>query len=67
MDLVEAKSGATLAGDWFGPLRRLARLAARAEPDRPLARRLVYGGEEAARREGTECLPWHAVADAGWG
>ncbi len=66
VDLVEVKSGATVAGDWFGPLQRLGRLATGVEADRDLALRLVYGGEEGARRQGTECIPWHAVADAGW-
>lgn len=59
---VEVKSGATLAADWFGPLRSLAdRLG-----QEVAAARLVYGGGSRQFRSDVEVLPWYAVASVAW-
>ena len=66
IELVEVKSGATVAGDWFGPLRRLARLVKRVEADREIGLTLVYGGDVGGVREGVRCVPWSEAPAAGW-
>lgn len=59
--LVEAKSGATLAGDWFPPLAA-ALAATRAEhPGREVRACLVYGGDEESARHDIRVVPWHQI------
>ena len=58
--LVEAKSGATVASDFFDRLRRLAELMS--------ARKLtaqcfvVYGGDQAQSRTDVRVVPWDRIA-----
>lgn len=65
--LVEAKSGATVTSDFFGPLQRLARLVGVADETTSIGLRLVYGGESAQRRSGVEVVPWGGLDAVGWG
>lgn len=63
---VEAKSGATVAPDFFASLRRLGEdLAARGGQVtyRP---RVVYGGRERQRRSDVEALPWRDIQEIAW-
>lgn len=63
---VEAKSGATVAPDFFVSLRRLGEdLAARgdARKYRPV---VVYGGREGQRRSDIEVLPWRSIQEIAW-
>lgn len=64
LDLVEIKSGTTVAGDWATPLERLeAMILRRSDHDaRPIRRVIVYGGEEPQRRGGADIVPWHQAS-----
>lgn len=53
---VEAKSGATVAEDWF-----LALTAVRGE------RRIVHGGDRAERRGDVRVVPWSRIDTEDWG
>lgn len=59
--LVEVKSGATVASDWFGPLRRGLEETRAEHPGRDVRAAIVYGGDEAQRRHGIDVIPWHQV------
>ena len=63
--LVEAKSGATVAADFFEPLRRLVGLAEGVEW-RPLLPRVVYGGLDPQRRSDLEVVPWRQITEVHW-
>jgi predicted AAA+ superfamily ATPase len=64
--LVEAKSGATVAEDFFGSLGRLRdRLLEHSEHRTPKLR-LVYGGDSAQRRHGVQVIPWREISHARW-
>jgi predicted AAA+ superfamily ATPase len=63
---VEVKSGATLASDFFGALREMPELVARAGEGRAPEARLVYGGAEAQRRSGVEVVPWSGIQEVDW-
>lgn len=54
---IEAKSGQTVAGDFFDGLERWRGLAKQKEA--PAA--LVYGGEQAMLRRGVTVYPWYAI------
>ena len=54
---VEIKSGRTVAGDFFDGLRYWQSLKGHAGG--PAA--LVYGGDQAARRDGIAVYPWFAL------
>ena len=56
---IEIKSGQTLASDFFGGLERWASLSGGGPPT-PW---LVYGGDLAMNRRGTEVIPWRALPD----
>ncbi len=59
---VEAKSGMTVAGDWFANLRKFATL----HPERQISSRLVYGGDTVQDRSDVEVVPWREVAMRAW-
>ena len=63
---VEAKSGATVASDFFTHLETFAGEVASRYPHLECERRLVYGGEHGQTRHGTDVLPWLAVQDVDW-
>ena len=58
LDPVEVKAGATIAGDWFGSLRRWMELAGESA-GRPF---LIYGGDQMLERSGVRVLPWHQAS-----
>ncbi len=59
--LVEAKSGQTIADDFFTGLREIE-----FRPP-PAARRLIYGGDSAHKRSGVEVIPWKDIQKIKWG
>lgn len=61
--LVEAKSGATIASDWFAPLAQAASEARADHPSRDVRPVIVYGGAERVRRSGIDVVPWSQVSD----
>lgn len=61
--LVEAKSAQTLDSSFFQHLQTLAvDLGAGAVA----GQHLVFGGEDPARRSGTEVIPWRRIQDTDW-
>lgn len=50
--LIEAKSGRTVAGDWFRPLRAAVERTAEAYPHKDVRGVIVYGGDEPSSRHG---------------
>lgn len=66
--LGECKSGMTVAGDALAGLQRMEALLRERDPEQAeVALRLLYGGEQAYRREGVDVVPWREVATAEWG
>lgn len=63
--LVEAKSGATVADDFFDGLDALAARVAGVEPGRAIRKILV--GDEHNRSGGTQIVPWAQVPSVDWG
>ncbi|MBN2197089.1 MAG: hypothetical protein JW751_30065 [Polyangiaceae bacterium] len=59
---MEAKSGATIARDFFDALRKLGEAATAAHPTVPVLRWVVYGGDAEQRRTDAMALPWRDVA-----
>ena len=56
---IECKSGATVASDWFAPIRKFVELAGKAaEPPW-----LVYGGADRYQRESVEVVGWRKLAE----
>lgn len=64
MVLIEVKSGATVASDFFGSVERLA--AALAASGRSSRAAVVYGGDTPQRRSAAHVIPWTEVASARW-
>lgn len=67
VDLIEAKSGATLAGDFTAGVTRLAAEVARADASRSVSGWVVYGGDTAQVRGGVRCVPWREIDTRGAG
>lgn len=65
--LVEAKSGQTVASDWFKPLRKLGDLLADQGEWQIPELMVLYGGHQAQRRSGALALPWHRIHHVNWG
>jgi uncharacterized protein len=59
-DLIEFKSGRTIAPDMTRSLRRLVEILG---PDRVRSAALVYGGETSQQRHGMRILPWRSLPD----
>ncbi|MGH9381936.1 MAG: hypothetical protein ACRD2Z_15170 [Thermoanaerobaculia bacterium] len=57
---VEAKSGATVAGDFLRPLHRFL------PETEELRRLLVFGGDDASRRSGIRIVPWREIQGVRW-
>ncbi len=66
IDLLEVKSGATIAGDWSTALTRLAARVESTLPEKHVRRLIVYGGAESSTRGGVTHIPWRAVAETDW-
>ncbi len=59
--LVEAKSGETIGGDYFQAMQALENLLVDSGADEKIDKRLVYGGSEAAVRDGVQVVPWNIL------
>lgn len=59
---VECKSGATVQREHLQALERFASLLSERAPELALARRLVYGGDEAMERSGVRIVGWQGLA-----
>lgn len=64
--LVEAKSGATVADDYFTGLRALEATLARARERRQRERIVVFGGDAAQHRSDVTVLPWSRIQEPAW-
>lgn len=58
---IEAKSGATVASDWFEPIKRFAALAEAA--GRTVAPTIVYGGDASQRRSGADVVGYRNLPE----
>jgi uncharacterized protein len=63
---VEAKSGETVAADFFPPLVRFAEMRVRPRDTSSVAGIVAYGGDRRERRGGIEALPWDQIAAFDW-
>jgi uncharacterized protein len=63
---VEAKSGATVATDFFPSLEKFSAAVGERLAHLSCEARLVFGGDTGHRRRGIDVIPWHAVQDVGW-
>lgn len=64
--LLEAKSGATIAGDMLRPLHRLAEALHVSGEHRALDLRFVYGGTDTSRREHVAVTSWRDIQNLDW-
>lgn len=63
---VEAKSGATIAGDFLTSLTRFAAEVEEQQPHLDYQPRLVYGGDTTQRRSQALVIPWQALHEQRW-
>lgn len=63
LDLLEAKSGQTVAGDAFASLRKIS---AEFTDSRKCRTFLIYGGSSQQKRSNATVLPWNCVDDHNW-
>ncbi|MEZ5330740.1 MAG: ATP-binding protein [Thermoanaerobaculia bacterium] len=63
---VEAKSGATVAGDFLRPLALLREVLTERTPQLEVDARLVYGGETRQDRTTASVLPWREIQSVDW-
>lgn len=63
---IEAKSGATVAPDFFASLRRLGEDLAARGGEKTYRPKVVYGGRERQRRSDVEVVPWRAIQEVAW-
>ena len=59
--LIEAKSGATIAGDFTDAVDRLANGVQQRSPQLAIATRVIYGGSSRQTRGTTQLVPWREV------
>jgi uncharacterized protein len=64
--MVEAKSGATIADDFFRSLDALGKLVATIEPQRAIEKIVVYGGGSSSQSGQTRVVPWMDVPLVDW-
>ena len=63
---VEAKSGATVAPDFFNHLREFAARMKEEQASVPVSLRLVYGGARTERRSDVQVIAWGEIQDVPW-
>jgi hypothetical protein len=63
---IDAKSGATIAPDFFTHLRDFAARMTAQYPHLNARPRLVYGGSREETRHGVQVLPWSQMQDVEW-
>jgi hypothetical protein len=63
---VEAKSGQTVAADFFPPLARFDASMGHQQRRGPLVRVVAYGGDRSEHRQACRVLPWNRIKDFDW-
>ena len=63
---VEAKSGQTVAADFFPPLARFDASIGQQQRRGPLVRVVAYGGDRSEHRQECRVLPWNRIKDFDW-
>jgi len=63
---IEAKSGQTVADDFFAGLATFAGLAQASRPKRSVRGFLVYGGQQPQDRSAARVVPWSRLDDCQW-
>lgn len=63
---VEAKSGSTVASDFFAQLERFDALVSASNEHRRVTRVLVHGGRDETTRTNTHVTPWNRIHDVTW-
>jgi predicted AAA+ superfamily ATPase len=63
---VEAKSGATIAGDFFSHLEALRERVRKQLPHLQMEPRVVHGGDRSETRHGIEAVPWGRIQELDW-
>ncbi|MBI5506282.1 MAG: ATP-binding protein [Deltaproteobacteria bacterium] len=63
---VEAKSGQTVAGDFFAGLAIFADLAQAARPKRSVSGFVIYGGDQQQDRAAARVVPWSGLDGCRW-
>jgi hypothetical protein len=63
---VEAKSGQTVAADFFPPLARFDASIGGQQRRDPLVRVVAYGGDRSEHRHECRVLPWNRIKDFDW-
>jgi hypothetical protein len=63
---VEAKSGATIASDFFSSLDALGELIAQLEPGRTIEKIVAYGGAQESKTGDIRIVPWMNVPLVNW-
>jgi hypothetical protein len=66
MTLVEAKSGATVSGDYFTGLHAVAADLLRGRHVDEVTSAVVFGGDASQRRSDVTVVSWSAVAERDW-
>ncbi len=64
--MVEAKSGATVAGDFLDALHAVGGHIAKFEPGRAIEKILVYGGSQPMKVQDAQIVPWADVPAVDW-
>lgn len=63
---VEAKSGATVASDFFGPLRKLREIVEAGHPHLAFEARVIFGGDAPQHRGDALVVPWKDIQEHPW-
>lgn len=67
LTLIEAKSGATVAGDFFDGLNAVRERLSEFDGRRPIESLVVYGGDRTMTVHDTTVVPWSDVPSRHWG
>ncbi len=63
---LEAKSGATVATDFFTHLREFAASMKEEQASTAVSLRLVYGGSRTESRSDVQVIAWNEIQEATW-
>lgn len=66
LSAIEAKSGATIASDFFSSLERMRRIWKQGRLKESIESYLIYGGDSAREQEGVRVVPWNAIETVDW-
>jgi predicted AAA+ superfamily ATPase len=63
---IEAKSGQTVAKDFFPPLARFSEMTSQRQDGERVVTVVAYGGERSEHRGSCRVLPWNRLKDLNW-